>query len=63
MVIDNADLLVAPEVHAADMRDRDGAVRVIQAIHDLFPWLRCLFADGAYAGEKLRQGFRPCGQL
>jgi transposase len=31
----------------------DGAPLVIAAIHDLFPWLRHLFADSAYAGDKL----------
>jgi hypothetical protein len=40
-------------VHPADMQDRDGAPLVIAAIHDLFPWLRHLFADRAYAGDKL----------
>jgi hypothetical protein len=25
---------------------------VIKAIHALFPWLRHLFADGAYTGQK-----------
>jgi hypothetical protein len=45
--------LVGAEVHPADMQDRDGAPLVIAAIHDLFPWLRLLFADSAYAGDKL----------
>jgi len=27
-------------VHPADVQDRDGAVLVIKAIHQLFPWLR-----------------------
>jgi transposase len=40
-------------VHAADVQDRDGAPLVIAAIHDLFPWLRHLFADSAYTGDKL----------
>ena len=40
-------------MHPADMQDRDGAPLVIAAIHDLFPWLRHLFADSAYAGGKL----------
>jgi len=40
-------------VHPADMQDRDGAPLVIAAIHDLFPWLRHLFADTVYAGNKL----------
>ena len=40
-------------MHPADVQDRDGAPLVVAAIHDLFPWLRHLFADSAYAGDKL----------
>ena len=41
-------------VHAADIQDRDGAVDVLKAIRGRFPWLRHVFAEGGYAGEKLR---------
>jgi hypothetical protein len=37
-------------------------VLLIEAIHDLFPWLRHLFADGAYAGGKLQQALAPLGR-
>jgi transposase len=53
VITDTTGLLVGAEVHRADMQDRDGAPLVIAAIHDLFPWLRHLFADSAYAGDKL----------
>ena len=53
VITDTTGLLVGAEVHPADMQDRDGAPLVIAAIHDLFPWLRHLFADSAYAGNKL----------
>jgi transposase len=62
IVTDTTGLLVGAEIHAADVQDRDGAVLVIEAIHDLFPWLRHLFADGAYAGEKLRHALANLGQ-
>jgi transposase len=62
IVTDTTGLLVGAEIHAADVQDRDGAVLVIEAIHDLFPWLRHLFADGAYAGEKLRHALAKLGQ-
>ena len=39
IVTDTSGLLVGAEVHAADIQDRDGAVLVIEAIHQLFPWL------------------------
>ena len=45
--------MVGAAVHPADVQDRDGAPLVIEAIHDLFPWLRHLFADSAYSGDKL----------
>jgi transposase len=53
VITDTTGLLVGAQVHAADVQDRDGAPLVIAAIHDLFPWLRHLFADSAYAGDKL----------
>ena len=62
IVTDTTGLLIGADVHPADVQDRDGAVLVIEAIHDLFPWLRHLFADGAYAGQKLLDALRNFGQ-
>ena len=53
IVTDTTGLMVGAAVHPADLQDRDGAPLVVEAIHDLFPWLRHLFADSAYAGDKL----------
>jgi len=53
IVTDTGGLLVGAEVHPADIQDRDGAVLVIEAIHQLFPWLRHLFADSVYNGPNL----------
>ena len=61
ILTDTTGLLVGAEVHRADVPDRDGAPLVIAAIHDLFPWLRHLFADSAYAGDKLRNKLRKFG--
>src|ERR1700734_43612 len=61
IVTDTLGLLVGAEVHPADVQDRDGAVLVIEAIHQLFPWLRYVFADGGYAGDKLRDALRKIG--
>jgi transposase len=47
--------------HAADIQDRDGAVDVLKAIRNRFPWLRHVFADGGYAGDKLRDALRGKG--
>jgi len=40
-------------VHPADIQDRDGAIGLLTSIRNLYPWLRHVFADGAYAGDKL----------
>ena len=47
-------LLVVALVHAADIQDRDGAPSVLARIRATFPWLRHVFADGGYAGRKLK---------
>ena len=50
---DTGGLLVAAVVHTADIQDRDGAPSVLTSIRASFPWLRHVFADGGYGGEKL----------
>jgi transposase len=54
IVTDTQGLLVGAVVHPADVQDRDGAPAVLAAIRCRFPWLRHVFADGGYAGEKLQ---------
>jgi transposase len=49
-------------VHAADVQDRDGTPQLLQSIHAVFPRLRHLFADSAYAGAKLRTALAPLGR-
>src|SRR5271156_4684893 len=61
IVTDTCGLLVGAEVHPADVQDRDGARLVIEAIHQLFPWLRHLFADSAYTGPNLRAALAKFG--
>jgi transposase len=53
---------VGAEVHPADVQDRDGAVLVIEAIHQLFPWLCHLFADSVYNGPNLRGALAKFGK-
>ena len=43
------------------MQDRDGAPALLKAIRHRFPWLRHIFADGGYAGEKLRAALHGQG--
>jgi putative transposase len=37
-------------------------VEVLTSIPALYPWLRHVFADGGYAGDKLRDTIAPLGQ-
>jgi len=62
IVTDTEGYLVGVKVHAADIQDRDGAVGVLISIRSLYPWLRHIFADGGYAGDKLREALTSCGQ-
>ena len=62
IVTDTTGLMVGAAIHPADVQDRDGAPLVIDAIHDLFPWLRHLFADSAYSGDKLLQALAKFGR-
>jgi hypothetical protein len=39
-----------------------GAPLVLAEIINRFPWLRHVFADGGYAGDKLRQALRRIGK-
>ncbi len=54
ILTDTLGLLVAAVVHTADIQDRDGAPGVLTSIRASCPWLRHVFADGGYAGEKLQ---------
>jgi transposase len=54
IVTDTAGNLVGLVVHPADIQDRDGAPAVLAQIRYIYPWLRYVFADGGYAGDKLK---------
>ena len=56
IITDTSGHLVGAQVHTADIQDRDGAPGVLASIRYLFPWLRHVFADGAYAGEHDLEG-------
>ena len=40
-------------VHPADVQDRDGAFYLLRRARRLFPFIKRIFADGGYAGEKM----------
>ncbi len=61
IVTDTLGLLIGVRVHGAGIQDRDGAPDVLGSIRHGFPWLRHVFADGAYAGPKLRAALARIG--
>jgi transposase len=62
IVTDTQGHLVGLQVHPADIQDRDGAVAVLASIRRLYPWLRHIFADGGYAGDKLKAALAEMGR-
>lgn len=62
ILVDTIGLLLVGVVHAANVQDRDGAAQVFQAMGKRFPWLKTVFADGAYGGDKLKDALRPLGK-
>jgi transposase len=48
-------------VHPADVQDRDGAPDLLAGVRRLYPWLSHIFADGAYAGDKLKDALKSLG--
>lgn len=51
VLVDTLGLLLRAIVHPASIQDRDGLAALLIRIRGRFPWLRLLFADGAYQGE------------
>jgi transposase len=62
ILTDTEGNLVHAIIHTADIQDRDGAPLLLAEIIHRFPWLRHLFADGGYAGDKLREALRCIGK-
>ena len=61
IITDTLGLILHVIVHTADIQDRDGAPDLLKAIRYCFPWLRHVFADGGYAGAKLRGALKGQG--
>lgn len=54
IVVDATGNLLEGIVHTADIQDRDGAAPLIKQTLQNYPGVTKIFADGGYAGEKLR---------
>lgn len=53
--------MVGLMVHSADIQDRDGAPDLLKSICHRWPWLLHVFADGSYAGDKLKRRLKKVG--
>ena len=62
ILTDTEGNLVHALIHTADIQDRDGAPLLLAEVVNRFPWLRHLFADGGYAGDKLKDALRGIGK-
>ena len=62
ILTDTTGLLVGAIVHEASVQDRDGAPLLLAAVRYAFPWLRHVFADAGYAGDKLQAALKRLGK-
>lgn len=62
IVVDTLGLMVGLVVHGADTQDRDGAPDLLASIRTCWPWLLHVFADGGYAGDKLKNRLKKIGR-
>ena len=62
IVTDTSGHLIALRVHAANAQARDGAPEVFCQLAREAPKLRHVFADGGYAGAKLRDALTSIGR-
>jgi transposase len=62
ILTDIIGLPVAMIVHPANIQDRDGAPDLLASVCSLYPWLRYVFADGGYAGDKLKGALEGLGK-
>lgn len=60
-ITDTLGLLVGLVVHHAGVQDRDGAPEALRSVRARWPWLRHVYADGGYAGPKLRSALHGAG--
>ncbi|MDT6940270.1 IS5 family transposase [Brucella pseudogrignonensis] len=63
IVVDTLGLMVGLVIHSAGIQDRDSAPDVLKTILKRWPWLRHIFADGGYAGPKLKGRLEKVGKF
>ena len=56
-------MLLHAIVHPADIQDRDGGILLLATLFGMYPFLKKLFADGAYQGPEFHNALAkilPC---
>jgi transposase len=61
ILTDTIGLPVGMIVHPADIQNRYGAPALLASVRSRFPGLRHVFADGGYAGDKLKGALAKLG--
>lgn len=61
IVTDTNGLLLAVQVHPANVQDVHGAVPLLESVRRGFPKLRHVFADRVYRGRQLANALSHCG--
>jgi putative transposase len=61
LLVDTLGLILLVCVHPANVQDRDGARLLLTTLRERFGWLRCIWADGGYAGSLVQwvRALRP----
>jgi putative transposase len=62
IVTDTLGHLISWQVHSADIQDRDGAIGVLAKMARRYPRLRHVFADSAYAGDRIPKALASFGR-
>ena len=62
IIVDTLGLMVGLMVHSADIQDRDGAPDLLKSIRNRWPGLLHVFADGGYAGDRLKKRLQKIGK-
>ncbi len=63
IIVDTLGLILAVRVHAADIRDRVGAMEVLERMAGRFTRLQLIWADGGYRGQLIHWSKRTCGRV
>ena len=61
IVTDTNGLMLAVDVHPANIQDCHGAVPLLTRLRQIYPDLQHVFADRVYRGKQLRDAIAACG--